>query len=290
VSGREGGALGGLAALFLPDLGPGYWELVCIGAVPGGTMRSPFTGVVFSLELTHDVNMLLPLLIACVIAHGFTVIVMRRSILTEKISRRGYHLSREYAVDPLEIIFVREAMRTNILALSDTFSHADLERILHNPESLVNHQQRLYPVVDAEQHLKGVATLKDLQQYLQGGDVSSPVVIAAAQPGNGVYHSDTASKASGELHEMPLQYIRTQPVVAYPDEPLRAVINRMAETGYTRLPVVDRDEQRTLAGMISLHDLLKARGRSLEEEHHRERVLRLRLRFPLRRKEETRQL
>lgn len=285
-----GGALGGLAALFLPNLGPGFWELVCMGAILGGTMRSPFTGVIFTLELTHDVNMLLPLLIACVIAHGFTVIFMRRSILTEKISRRGYHLSREYAVDPLEIIFVREAMRTNIVALSDTFTYTDLARILHNPESLVDHQQRLYPVVDDEQHLKGVATLKDLQRYLQGGDASSPVVVAAAQPGNGVYHSDTSNKVSEEFYEMPLQYIRTQPVVAYPDEPLRAVINRMAETGYTRLPVVERSGQRTLVGMLSLHDLLKARGRSLEEEHHRERVLRLRLRFPLRRKEEIKQL
>ena len=177
-----------------------------MGAILGGTMRSPFTGVVFSLELTHDVNMLLPLLIACVIAHGFTVIVMRRSILTEKISRRGYHLSREYAVDPLEIIFVREAMRTNIVALSDTFSHADLERILHNPDSLVNHQQRLYPVVDDEQHFKGVATLKDLQRYLQGGDVSSPVVIAAAQPVNGTYHSDSGNEIGVDIQRMLLHF------------------------------------------------------------------------------------
>jgi len=169
-------------------------------------MRSPFTSVVFSLELTHNVNMLLPLLIACVIAHGFTVIVMRRSILTEKISRRGYHLSREYSVDPLEIIFVREAMRTDIVALSDTFSHADLERILHNPDSLVNHQQRLYPVVDDEQHLKGVATLKDLQRYLQGGDVSSPVVIAADQPVNGTYYSDSGNEIGVDIQRMLLHF------------------------------------------------------------------------------------
>ncbi len=285
-----GGALGGLVALFLPNLGPGFWELVCMGAILGGTMRSPFTGVVFTLELTHDVNMLLPLLIACVIAHGFTVIVMRRSILTEKISRRGYHLSREYAVDPLEIIFVREAMRTNIVALSDTFTHLDLERILLNPDSLVDRHQRLYPIVDDEQHLKGVATLKDLQQYLHGGDVSNPAVISAVQPGNGTYHSDAGGRISDDTQKMPLHYIRTQPVVAYPDEPLRAVINRMAETGYTRLPVVERNNSQKLVGMISLHDLLKARGRSLEEEHHRERVLHLHLLFPLHRKEEIRQL
>jgi CBS domain-containing protein len=260
-----------------------------MGAILGGTMRSPFTGVVFSLELTHDVNMLLPLLIACVIAHGFTVMFMRRSILTEKISRRGYHLSREYAVDPLEIIFVREAMRTEIVALSDTYSYLDLERILHNPDSLANHRQRLYPIVDLEQHLKGVATLKDLQQFLHEGHAPGSEEITANQSGNGTYHSDTGNKQDEDIQKVPLHFKRTDPVIAYPDEPLRVVINRMAETGYTRLPVVERNGQRTLIGMISLFDLLKARGRSLEEEHHRERVLRLRLRFPLRRKEEIKQ-
>jgi H+/Cl- antiporter ClcA len=106
-----GGALGGLEALFLPDFGPGFWPLIAMGAILGGTMRSPFTGVVFALELTHDVNMLLPLLVAVTLAHGFTVLTLRRSILTEKVARRGFHLSREYEVDPLEIVFVREVMR-----------------------------------------------------------------------------------------------------------------------------------------------------------------------------------
>ncbi len=79
---------------------------------------------------------------------------------------------------------------------------------------------------------------------------------------------------------MPLQLLRVKPVVAYPDEPLRAVVYRMAETGFTRFPVVARDNPRKLLGMISLNDLLKARVRSLEEERRRERILRLRLLFP----------
>ena len=112
-----GGALGGVEAMLLPHEGAGFWPLVSMGAVLGGTMRSPFTGVIFALELTHDVNMLLPLLLAVTVAHAFTVLVLRRSILTEKVARRGYHLSREYAVDPLEILFVREVMRTHIAAL-----------------------------------------------------------------------------------------------------------------------------------------------------------------------------
>ena len=106
-----GGALGGLEAHMLPCEGSGFWELVCLVAILGGTMRSALTGVIFALELTHDINVLLPLLLAVTIAHGFTVLTLRRSILTEKISRRGYHVSREYSIDPLEIIFAREVMR-----------------------------------------------------------------------------------------------------------------------------------------------------------------------------------
>jgi CBS-domain-containing membrane protein len=78
--------------------------------------------------------------------------------------------------------------------------------------------------------------------------------------------------------EASLGDVLREPVVAYPDEPLRVVVSRMAETGFTRLPVVDGDN-RQLAGMISLHDLLTARVRNLNEERHRERVLKLRLPF-----------
>ena len=102
-----GGALGGLEASFLPPEGAGFWPLISMGAILGGTMRSPFTGIVFALEITHDVNILLPLLLATLVAYGLTVLTMKRSILTEKVARRGYHLSREYAVDPLEVLFVR---------------------------------------------------------------------------------------------------------------------------------------------------------------------------------------
>src|SRR5579885_3510188 len=106
-----GGALGGLEAHFLPDAGPGFWSLVSMGAVLGGTMRAPLTAVVFALELTHDITVLLPLLLAVTMSYGFTVLCLKHSALTEKISRRGYHLSCEYAVDPLEIVFAKEVMQ-----------------------------------------------------------------------------------------------------------------------------------------------------------------------------------
>jgi len=106
-----GAALGALEAHVLPFEGAGFWALVSMGSILGGAMRAPLAGVVFALELTSDVNMLLPLLIAVTIAYGFTVLTMKRSILTEKIGRRGYHLSQEYSIDPLEIMFAREVAR-----------------------------------------------------------------------------------------------------------------------------------------------------------------------------------
>ncbi|HTC79318.1 MAG TPA: chloride channel protein, partial [Terriglobales bacterium] len=76
-----GGALGGLEAMFLPNEGAGFWPLISMGAILGGTMRSPFTSIVFAFELTHDANVFLPLLVGSVIAHAFTVLTLKRSIL-----------------------------------------------------------------------------------------------------------------------------------------------------------------------------------------------------------------
>ncbi len=241
-----GGALGGLEASFLPAAGAGFWPLVSMGAILGGTMRSPFTGIVFAVELTHDVNMILPLLVAAIIAHTFTVLVLKRSILTEKVARRGFHLSREYSVDPLEVMFVREVMHTRLIAFMGSSTLNEARRMVKNGHPARG--QHLYPVIDADHCLSGVITRNDLATY------------------------------KGELTRMS-DVARRDPVVAVADEPLRTVIDRMAETGYTRMPVVDNDEERRLAGMVSLEDLLRARTRNLAEERSRERVLRIHLSF-----------
>jgi CBS domain-containing protein len=249
-----GGALGGLEASFLPNEGAGFWPLISMGAILGGTMRSPFTGIIFTLELTHDVNVLLPLLVATVIAHAFTVLTLRRSILTEKVSRRGYHLSREYAIDPLEILFVREVMRTNSVVLPADIPLSDVLQSIHNNGD--QRGQRLYPVVDNADRLVGVVTRSTLHELLHT-------------------HQSTDQRQLAEV-------IEAHPVVAYPDEPLRVVVYRMAETGLTRLPVVACDDPGKLLGMLSLQDLLQARVRNLDAEQRRERLLPRRLVLPRR--------
>ena len=244
-----GGALGGLEAMFLPNEGAGFWPLISMGAVLGGTMRSPFTSIVFAFELTHDGNVFLPLLVGSIVAHGFTVLVLKRSILTEKVARRGYHLSREYAVDPLEILFVREVMRTNVVVLPAESTIAEVQQSLRTDHGQA---QRLLPVVDIDRRLVGVLTRGDIRDL-------------AAKDGD-------AQRAIREI-------AREESVAVYPDEPLRVVVYRMAEKGITRMPVVERETKEFL-GLVSLDDLLKARARHLEEERRRERTLRLKFLLP----------
>jgi chloride channel protein, CIC family len=245
-----GGALGGLEAMFLPNEGAGFWPLISMGAILGGTMRAPFTSIVFAFELTHDANVFLPLLVSSVIAHGFTVLTLKRSILTEKVARRGFHLSREYAVDPLEILFAREVMRTKVVVLP---AASTLGEIWHSVRVDHRQEQRLLPVVSTEGQLVGVVTRGDLSERMeQNGDAALKCPIR--------------------------DLVRTGAVEAYPDEPLRVVVYRMVEKSCTRMPVVDRATRRFL-GLVSLNDLLKARSRHLEEESRRERSLKFKF-FP----------
>lgn len=141
-------------------------------------------------------------------------------------------------------------MRSNIVAIPAETSVAQLADSLHDDRS--PRRQRLYPVVDADRRLVGVVPRHELQQLLQRGDERG-------------------------LSEV----IRRDPKVAYPDEPLRVVVYRMAETGLTRLPVMERGASSKLVGMVSLDDLLKARTRNLDAERRRERLLPLRLTFAL---------
>jgi CIC family chloride channel protein len=239
-----GGALGGLEAMFLPNEGAGFWPLISMGAILGGTMRSPFTSIVFAFELTHDANVFLPLLVGSVIAHGFTVLTLKRSILTEKVARRGYHLSREYAVDPLELLYVREVMEQTIAALPE---RAVLRDVVNSPQWRQCEAQQLLPIVGQGHGLKGVLTVADVQ-----------ILMAHEQ-------SLTASNTLGEL-------MQTNFLKVYPDETLRLLVYQMAESGITRMPVVERGTGK-LVGIVTLDHLLKARTRHFEEERRRERIL-----------------
>ncbi|WP_042421463.1 chloride channel protein [Streptacidiphilus anmyonensis] len=237
-----GGALGAWEGMLFPHAIPGFWGILGLAAVVGGVMRSPLTGIVFTLELTHAWGMLLPLVISATAAFALSALVLKRSVLTEKIARRGLHLTREYSTDPLETFFAREVMlpldQGGALTEHDDVTPERL-RALAGPEDA------LLPVVDAlDGTLVGVTTLRRLVG----------VVSPHAAP-------STVREAT-----IPCE------LVVHQDQTLRQIAYRFAETGLTSAPVIDPATHRPI-GVITLRHLLHARLHDLTEEHHRERVL-----------------
>ncbi len=234
-----GGALGTLESLFLPGGTSSLFAVVSMGAMLGGVMRSPFTGVVFTFELTRSVNALPLLLVGALLADFVTVYTMKRSILTEKVARRGVHLSREYQVDVLEQIQVGEVMKKEFESihrdtpLGDFLARTSGGRIAAG-----------YPVVDEGGRLVDYLTRADVEKLLRKNDGLGLTV--------------------GELAAAPK-------VVAYPDEPTRVAADRLAETDSDSLPVVDPKDGTRVVGIFSREDTFRARVIWFKAENLRER-------------------
>ncbi|MDR3454850.1 MAG: chloride channel protein [Rhodoferax sp.] len=236
-----GAGLGCLIGQWLPGGDVRLWALVCMAATLAGTMRAPLMAVVFAFGLTHDANAFLPLLLGCAAAYGFTVIVMPRSILTEKIARRGHHIYREYGVDPLERNFVEEVMTRNVMAIPADMPVSEVLATYFGTKQT----QRAYPVV-ADGRLSGMVDRRQFQN-LAAHVLAQPVAQLVADQ---------------------------VPDFALPSETCRSVASRMAAFGLERLPVIESAESHRLLGIVSRSDLLKPVEHLHEEESRRERFFR----------------
>src|ERR1041384_5355241 len=136
-----GGALGAIEGKFISLGDPGLWAMISMAAMMGGTMRSPLTAMIFTLELTHDLNLLPALLVSCIAAHALTVLWLRRSILTEKVARRGFHVSREYSVDPLAVLRVGEVMDKNPPSVPGNMKVSELSDLIANGDPELSQRQ-----------------------------------------------------------------------------------------------------------------------------------------------------
>jgi CBS domain-containing protein len=224
-----------------------------MAAIMGGTMRSPFTGILFALELTWDIKILPALLIASFVSYGFTVLLMKRSILTEKVARRGYHISREYSVDPLERSGIGEVMSTNVITIPASMPVVELLKGYFQSGGMHRHQG--YPVVDERGQLLGVITRTNLLEDWVGRGLNAEL------------SSDVAMMNVIIAYDL----IQRAPITAYAWESCRTAAERMAETGVGRLVVVADDDPQKMIGIVTRSDLLKPRAREVEEEVKRER-------------------
>lgn len=240
-----GAALGGLLGMVFPGKIPTEWALLGMAGALAGVMRSPFTSIIFPIELTHSTDLFLPLLITVTLAHLISILTLKRSILTEKVARRGFHVLREYAVEPLEVLFAEDVMSTNVLTINNGTCLADVESMIQARPHL--RRQRLLPVVNSGGIILGVVSWQDVLEKSLHGDIS------------------------GTVDDIMIRDV----ITTFPEESLRTIADRMAANHVGVLPVVDSREKGKLRGLITQYELLTARDRILQEERKRERVLKM---------------
>jgi CBS domain-containing protein len=237
-----GGALGALEARWLPMGDAGLWAMISMAAMMGGTMRSPLTAMVFTLELTHDLNLLPGMLVACIAAHAVTVLALRRSILTEKVARRGFHINREYVVDPLMGLRVSEAMDRDVPTILASMKVTELaDRLAKRDRKLSRRQGTL--IVDKAGLLCGIITRGDVLRAIEEFENPNLTVLQAG---------------SSNL------------IVTYADEILYEAIEKMIRNDIGRLPVVSRENPREVLGYLGRAAVMTARLHRMKEEQERE--------------------
>ena len=241
-----GGALGALEAPYLPFGDGGFWALIGMAAILGGTMRAPLTSTLFALELTGNLHMLPALLTASVAAFGVTALLMRRSILTERIARRGHHVTREYAIDPFLHTRVEQIMAKPVHTLAASIPIEETIAFFMSAEGSKRHKS--YPVVDEKGLLVGIVSRADVLRWSREGWVGEATL--------------------GDMSR------RQELVTGYDDEPVGYLADRMAASDVGRVPILERGS-RKLVGLVARRDLLRVRARVVREERERSKLLHL---------------
>lgn len=246
-----GGALGTLmgvaGAALLPGAGidPRIAALVGMAALFAGASRALLTAVVFAFEVTLQPMGLLPLLGGCAAAYLLSSLIMRESIMTERLARRGVRVPNEYHPDPLAHLWVKDVQSRDIVTLDETQTVGEVRRWIASGAAGSGHTG--FPIIGAEGYLVGVLTRRDLLG-------PEPLVDAAAT-----------------LRSL----LRRPPVIVYEDCTLRDAVDHMVNHDVGRLPVVRRDQPGQVVGLITRSTVLAAHRRRLRELERDEPDLRL---------------
>lgn len=242
-----GGALGSLigasAARLVPAMGMDHRTAALVGmaAMFAGASHALLASVVFAFETTLQPFGLLPLLGGCSTAYFISKLMMRHSIMTEKIARRGLRLNADYSADPLARLFVKDAATPDVVCLRDTQTVGEAALWLASGKAGSTHTG--FPILNEDQKVIGVLTRKDINK-----DGLNPAA------------------ALGSL-------IRRPPIVIGESASVREAIEMMVMDEIGRLPVVSDEDGVRLTGIVTRSDLLGMYGKSLHEKHHFNRTI-----------------
>ena len=245
IGGALGALLGEIVSRGFPHLGldPRIAALVGMAAMFAGASRALLASVVFAFETTRQPIGLLPLLGGCTASFLLSCLMMRNTIMTEKIARRGVRVPGEYAADFLDQLSAGLCASRPVVTLNADELLETVRRWISTHGPGTSHQG--FPVVDGAGELVGVVTRRDL--------------LDPERPG------------AARLREL----IRRPVAVVFEDSSLREAADHMVREEIGRLPVVSRSAPRKPIGMITRSDLLAAHRRRLDETHVAEQSLSL---------------
>lgn len=234
IGGGIGALFGAIAVSVAPTLGvdPHIAALVGMASIFAGASHALLASVVFAFETTRQPMGLLPLLAGCSTAYLVSLLLMRSSIMTEKLARRGTPVRTEYSADFLDRVTVAEAASREVVTINENMALTDILDWLSSRAPETTHQG--FPVLTDEGTLVGVVTRRDLL--------------------------DPAAEEWRPVRDL----IRRPPAVVFEENTVREAADHMLHEKVGRLPVVTRAEPRRVVGIISRSDLLDAHQRRLD--------------------------
>lgn len=236
VGAMLGGAFGHLAMVYFPGAtGPmGAYAIVGMAAVFAGMSRATFTAIIIVFEMTLDYQLILPVMFACVVANTVCSVLMKESVFTADLAKKGIRISHDMGVNVLQTMTVFEAMcpADNVTSVKESSSIGDVYN------NILRSEHKGFPVMDPVGKCVGIITFHDVDKAISIGRIADPV----------------------------RWHYTKDPVVAYPDETLEAALMKMEAKNYDNLPVVDRKEPCRLVGFITKGDILRAYSKRSKQD------------------------
>jgi chloride channel protein, CIC family len=214
--------------------GAGAYALVGMGTAFAGIIRTPLTSVIMIFEVTRNYTIIVPLMISNLIAFYISQRFQHEPIYEALARQDGLHLPTGAFRQLARQLRVSTALQPGPPPLTTDLHLADAQRRVSGKTF------GSWPVVD-ERGLAGMIRSSDIAAAIKEGRGGETVRDLL----------DEVDPDAGDDDAVPH---------VHSDHPLGLALTRMGATRHTVLPVVSRANVRTLLGVVTLPDILRAYG------------------------------
>lgn len=232
-----GEAFGKLASQIVPSMAmqPGASALVGMASVFAGAAHAPITAILILFEMTGDYKIILPLMLTCITSTVVVRRMMKDSIYTLKLKRRGIDLEKRRGIDLIESIKVRDAMFKKVITVDEKATVREAGLMIKTTS------HRGFPVVNRRDQLLGIVTRQDINQALEKNMADHPVT----------------------------EIMTRKVMTCYPNESLREALEKMGRYNIGRLPVVEIKAPDHLIGIVTRKGIISAFNEAIQEKEEK---------------------